>query len=172
MNHTSRFLTSAAAACISTLAIAAGGGGGGSGGQDDSSFFNSQSADPIIRTVRTAIASKNWVAAQTALKTALASNQDNADYHNLYAYVIRKGPSPDMNLVFQHYNEALRIDPKHRGALEYLGEAYLSVNNLAKAKEQLAGLNRLCLFGCEEYTDLKQAVAQYEAGRKISTGSN
>ena len=112
------------------------------------------------------------MAAQATLKTALASNQNNADYHNLYAYVVRKGPSPDMNLVFQHYNEALRIDPKHRGAREYLGEAYLSVNNLAKAKEQLAALDGLCLFGCEEYTDLKQAVAQYEAGRKLSAGSN
>ena len=159
-----RIFLMAASVSVSTLVLGAGSG-------DDTSSSSSKPADPVIGAVRTAIAGKNWVAAQATLKTALASNQNNADYHNLYAYVIRKGPSPDMNLVFQHYDTALRIDPKHRGAREYLGEAYLSVDNLAKAKEQLAALDRLCFFGCEEYTDLKQAIAQYEAGRKPSAGS-
>ena len=59
-------------------------------------------------------------------------------------------------------NEALRIDPKHRAAHEYLGEAYLMSGNLAKAKEHLAQLDRLCTFGCEEYSKLKAAVARAE----------
>ncbi len=63
---------------------------------------------------------------------------------NLYAYSIRKGPNPDMQLVFKHYEEALRLDPKHRGAHEYIGEAYLMVGNPAKAKEHLAALDKLC----------------------------
>ena len=95
------------------------------------------------------------------LKVALASSPNNADLHNLYAYAIRKGPKPDMDLVFKHYAEALRIDPKHRGAHEYIGEAYLMANNLAKAKEHLAALDRLCFFGCTEYTDLKLAIAAH-----------
>jgi DNA-binding SARP family transcriptional activator len=68
--------------------------------------------------------------------------------------------------VFKHYNEALRIDPKHRNAHEYIGEAYLMVNNPAKAKEHLAALDRLCFFSCEEFTDLKKAIAAYEARPK------
>jgi hypothetical protein len=36
------------------------------------------------------------------------------------------------------------------------------VNKLDKAKEHLAGLDRLCFFGCEEYTDLNLAIATYE----------
>jgi DNA-binding SARP family transcriptional activator len=71
-----------------------------------------------------------------------------------------------MDLVFQHYNEALRIDPKHRNAHEYLGEAYLMVDNPAKAKEHLAALDKLCFFGCDEFTDLKKAIAAYEAKQK------
>jgi hypothetical protein len=67
-----------------------------------------------------------------------------------------------MDRVFSHYNEALRLNPKHRGAHEYLGEAYLMTNSLAKAKEQLAALDKLCFFGCEEYSDLKKAIASYE----------
>jgi hypothetical protein len=67
-----------------------------------------------------------------------------------------------MNVVFKHYNQALAIDPKHKGAHEYIGEAYLMVKNVAKAKEHLAQLDKLCFFSCAEYTDLKNAIATYE----------
>ena len=67
-----------------------------------------------------------------------------------------------LDLAFKHYGEALRLDPRHRGAHEYIGEAYLMKGDLAKAKEHLAQLDRLCFFGCTELTDLKQAIAAYE----------
>ncbi len=44
----------------------------------------------------------------------------------------------------------------------YLGEAYLLSGNLPKAKEHLAQLDKLCTFGCEEYTKLKKEIAQFE----------
>ena len=118
--------------------------------------------DPVLEQVAAATAKNDWGEAQATLRQALARNPDNADYHNLYAYSIRKGPNPDMSLVFEHYNEALRIDPDHRGAHEYLGEAYLMLGNVAKAKEHLAVLDKLCLFACDEYTELKKAIADYE----------
>ena len=59
-----------------------------------------------------------------------------------------------------HYREALRLDPKHRGANEYIGEAYVLVGNKAKAQEHLAALERICGKGCEEYQDLARAIAQ------------
>jgi hypothetical protein len=34
--------------------------------------------------------------------------------------------------------------------------------NVAKAKEHLAQLDKLCTFGCQEYTLLKKAVASAE----------
>jgi len=71
-----------------------------------------------------------------------------------------------MDVVFKHYQEALRLDPKHRGAHEYIGEAYVMVGNLAKAKEHLAALNKLCFFSCEEYRDLKKAIEGYESKKK------
>jgi Flp pilus assembly protein TadD len=106
---------------------------------------------------------QDWSGAANVMKDAVAAKPDNADYHNLYAYSLRKSGTQQMDLVFQHYNEALRLDPKHRGAHEYLGEAYLQVGNLAKAKDELAALDKLCLFGCSEYSELKKAVSQYEA---------
>src|SRR6185369_12192386 len=95
-------------------------------------------------------------------REAVARDPRNADYHNLLAYATRKGPNPDMSLVFKHYNEALAINPQHRGAHEYLGEAYLMVGNVAKAKEHLAQLDKICFFSCSEFTELKNAISAYE----------
>jgi tetratricopeptide (TPR) repeat protein len=123
-------------------------------------------SDPVLEQASNATGQKDWARAQAILRDALAANPANADYHNLYAYSIRKSANPDMSLVFKHYNEALRIDPKHRGAHEYIGEAYLMVDNLAKAKEHLGALDKLCFFPCQEYSDLKRAVSAYEGKRK------
>jgi tetratricopeptide (TPR) repeat protein len=122
--------------------------------------------DPVLEQVGKATASQDWPKAQALLKDALSANPGNADYHNLYAYSIRKGASPDMSLVFKHYNEALRLDPRHRGAHEYIGEAYLMVGNLPKAKEHLSSLDKLCFFPCSEFSDLKRAISDYEAKPK------
>ena len=122
--------------------------------------------DPVLEKVSAATARKDWEAAQAALVPALAANPQNASYHNLYAYSIRKGANPDMSLVFKHYNEALRIDPKHKGAHEYIGEAYLMIGNVAKAKEHLAQLDKLCFFSCSEFNDLKKAIAEHEKTAK------
>jgi Flp pilus assembly protein TadD len=121
--------------------------------------------DPVLEQAAAAGERKDWPAAQALLREALAKSPDNADYHNLYAYALRKGANPDMSVVFKHYNEALRLDPKHRGAHEYIGEAYLLVGNPAKAKEHLAQLDKLCFLPCSEYRDLKTAIAEYERKR-------
>jgi tetratricopeptide (TPR) repeat protein len=122
--------------------------------------------DPALEGAAAATARQDWPAAQAILREALARDPGNADYHNLYAYAVRKGARPDMSLVFKHYNEALRLDPKHRGAHEYIGEAYLMVGNLPKAKEHLTQLDKLCFLPCSEYSELKKAVADYESKRR------
>ena len=71
--------------------------------------------------------------------------------------------SPDLDAAERHYNEALRIAPQHRGALEYSGELYLMKGDLASAEKRLAALDKECLFGCEEYTDLKKAIEHFKA---------
>ena len=140
---------------LSTQAFGAGDPGGSSAPED-----------PVIKQANEATGRKDWAAATAILSEALAKSPDNADYHNLYAYALRKGPNPDMDLVFKHYNEALRLQPKSRNAHEYIGEAYLMVGNLGKAKEHLAQLDKLCFFPCSQYSELKEAVADYEAKHK------
>jgi len=140
--------------CASAGAFAAGG--------DSGPSWSAAPADPAIARAQQAIAAKDWAQAAAVMRAAAARQPGNADYHNLYAYALRKGPHPDMKLVFREYEEALRIDPQHRNAHEYIGEAYLQVGNLAKAKQHLAALDRLCFLPCDQYSDLKRAVREYE----------
>ncbi|MGQ0546767.1 MAG: tetratricopeptide repeat protein [Betaproteobacteria bacterium] len=125
--------------------------------------------DAVIERYEAAAAKQDWRVASEGLREALANEPGNARYHNLYAYALRKGPNPDLSLVFKHYNEALKLDPQHRGAHEYIGEAYLMVGNLDKAKEHLAQLDKLCFFPCAEYTMLKKAIADYGAKTAASS---
>ena len=122
--------------------------------------------DPVMERYNLAAARKDWAQAAALLRDAVAAEPSNANYHNLYAYALRKSASPDMNLVFKHYNEALKLDPRHRGAHEYIGEAYLMVGNVGKAKEHLGQLDKLCFFGCTEHAELKKAIGEFEAKRK------
>jgi len=146
--------------CAATCALAAG------GTDTDTPSWSAATEDPAVKSARAALTAGDYANAQTMLKVALAASPGNADLNNLYAYALRKGAKPDMATVFKYYGEALRIDPKHRGANEYIGEAYLMVNDPAKAKEHLAALDRLCFFGCSEYTELKKAIADYELKAK------
>lgn len=121
-------------------------------------------ADPLT-PAREQIAAKKWVAAIDELKKVNAT--DSADWNNLMGYSYRKAKTPDYDAAERYYNEALRLDPKHRGALEYSGELYLMKGDLSKAEERLATLDKVCTFSCAEYRDLKKAVESYKkAGNK------
>jgi tetratricopeptide (TPR) repeat protein len=122
-----------------------------------------------LTTARGFIADKQWASAITELKAV--NDTASADWNNLMGYSLRKAPTPDLAAAERFYNEALRIDPKHRGALEYSGELYLMRGDLAKAEQRLAALDKVCLLPCEEYTDLKKAVARFKAnGNKYVPG--
>jgi tetratricopeptide (TPR) repeat protein len=130
---------------------------------DTGGSSSSMRSDPMMDRYTAASEKQDWKSAAAAMQDALTKDPNNADYHNLYAYSLRRSGTSEMDQVFKHYNEALRLDPKHKGAHEYMGEAYLMLGNVAKAKEHLSALDKLCFFGCSEYTDLKKAIAEHEA---------
>jgi len=119
--------------------------------------------------VRAQIEINNFPGAIEELKRI--NDAGSADWNNLMGYSLRKGPTPDFAGAEKFYNEALRIDPKHLGALEYSGELYLQTGDLARAEQRLAALDKACFFGCPEYTDLKKAVAQYKGGGSKASSS-
>jgi tetratricopeptide (TPR) repeat protein len=114
--------------------------------------------DTELEKAKTAIARKDWAGAQAVLDTYTATNPRSADGFNLLGYSLRNQKKYDDSLVA--YKKALTLDPKHKGAHEYIGIAYIQMGQLDKAKEHLASLDKICTFSCEEYRDLKKAIAQ------------
>ena len=110
-----------------------------------------------------AIAAKNWALAADSFKKVVADNPKNADGYNLLGYSSRWMGKYDE--AFAAYDKALALDPKHKGALEYSGVAYLKVNQKEKAEAQLAKLKAICAT-CEETADLSKALAAYKPPAK------
>src|SRR5262249_59583319 len=100
----------------------------------------------------------------TAFSSAALRDTRNADIQNYLGYAYRQ--TGRLELAFKHYERALQLDPRHRGAHEYIGEAYLMVNDLPKAEEHLTALKKICLLSCEEYRDLRKAIAEYRQRAK------
>ena len=120
-----------------------------------------------ITLAREAIQVKDWKAAIAVLTEAVQVHPGNPELHNLLGYAYRKQATPDLPKSFENYRLALKFDPEHRGANEYIGEAYLMDKNPAKAEEHLAKLKSICgNTTCEEYQDLAKAIAQYKAKNK------
>lgn len=116
------------------------------------------SADaPDLSAVRAKIKAKDWPAAIVDLQAVLNKGTQHADVFNLLGFSLRK--SGDYKQAYTFYRKALEFDPKHKGALEYLGELYVETGQPEKAKETLAELVKLCPAGCEERYDLEQAIA-------------
>lgn len=121
-------------------------------------------SDPTWLTdARASIKSNNY---DQALKQLQSANEVNsADWNNLMGYSLRKKQPPDLAASEKYYQAALKIDPDHRSAIEYYGELLLMKKDLPGAEAMLARLDKACLFGCEEYSDLKASIAKYQ-GKK------
>src|SRR2546430_10811654 len=113
-------------------------------------------ADPDYTSAVNAIKAEKYPAAIPLLEGVVKRDAANADAYNWLAYATRKNGDAAASIPI--YEKALALDPKHKGAHEYIGEAYLVLGNVPKAKEHLAKLDSICFFSCEEYRDLKKAV--------------
>ncbi len=108
-----------------------------------------------------AVEAKDWKKAVDYLSKAAAAEPNNADIQNWLGFANRK--QGNLAAAFNAYNQALKLDPRHKQAHEYIGEAYLLSNDLPKAEQHLAELQKLCTpIPCEEYKDLKRAVDEYK----------
>jgi Tfp pilus assembly protein PilF len=113
---------------------------------------------PDLTATRAKIKAKEWKAAIADLNAMVEQGVQHADVYNLLGFSLRK--SGDTKTAYTFYKKALEFDPNHKGALEYLGELYVETGELAKAREHVAALRKLCPQGCEELEDLEKAVAQ------------
>ena len=115
--------------------------------------------DQDYAAARQAIAAKRWEEAIARLRKAEVRHPDHADLQNDLGYAHRN--LKQFDAAFRHYKRAIELEPRHRGAHEYIGEAYLMVGDVANAEKHLAALRAICLLPCEELTDLEKAFATY-----------
>ena len=103
--------------------------------------------------VRDDIDRTDYWAAISRLNNVISADPRNADAYNLLGFSYRK--IKQFEPAERNYQRALRLDPTHKGALEYMGELYLETGRREKAEELLAVLEKICPGGCEELDDLR-----------------
>jgi len=128
-----------------------------------SSGYDNDAAKPVDVDYKRGydeISNGNYQLAIKSFLKAAKTSPDNPDVYNLLGFSHRK--LDKVEEAFKYYNRALKLNPRHHGANEYIGELYLRTKNLNKAEEHLEVLDDICLFGCEEYDDLKDAIEKYK----------
>lgn len=91
----------------------------------------------------------------------LASHPDQNDVGvlTMTGYATRHLGRVDEALVY--YGKALAHNPRLTNTRQYLGEAYLQKNDVAKAKLELAEIGRICgSIACEDYRALEEEIAK------------
>lgn len=131
-------------------------------------FADPEETDPDLAKVdqdyaagRRAAERKDWAESVRLFERTEKRYPDHADVQNSLGFSYRN--LKQFDLAFKHYQRALELDPRHRGAHEYIGEAYLMTGDLPNAQKHLAALKDICLLPCEELQDLERAIAQYRA---------
>ena len=117
-------------------------------------------ADPNFTAAQAAIEDEDFPAAVAYLTKVVGESPKDADVQNLLGYSYRK--LGDLDNAVVHYSAALEIDPKHKNAHEYIGEAYLELGDLESAEIHLKALDKICLFSCAAYRELKRAIKAYK----------
>jgi tetratricopeptide (TPR) repeat protein len=116
--------------------------------------------DPEFAAGKKALVAEDWDAAIATLKSAALRDPRNADIQNYIGYAYRR--LRQLGPAIGHYQQAVMLNPRHRSAHEHLGEASLVLGDPTAAEQHLAALEDICLIGCDEYDDLKRAIAAYK----------
>jgi len=115
----------------------------------------------------------DWQAVIEHMAAVIELRPWDAEAYNLSGHAYRKLGDYERALVL--YDKALELNPHHRGALEYLGEAYLELDRpddaqallerLATACRRIATAGQDWRAECEEWQDLRTAYDAYRADR-------
>ena len=139
--------------------------GGGSSSSSSSSSYSSSSDDsgPYMaanrfKEVNKLINLEKFAEAHRKLKTLKKVNTDEADRLNLLGFTARK--SGDLAAAGEYYQQALALNPKHTGALEYQGELFIQLGKIELAKANLAKIDKICWLPCNAERDLKKAIEE------------
>lgn len=124
----------------------------------DGFHIDSNRADQAYLTAVALINQGNYQTALNSLSEASRVFGPHPDILTYQGFANRKMGNKDVAL--EYYQAALSIQDDHRGANEYLGEYYVEIGDLSKAKQQLVKLEKICSFGCEEAQELRRWIAE------------
>ena len=94
-----------------------------------------------------------------SLKKFLEKNENSADAWNYLGYSERKIGLYDDSM--KSYKNALKINKKHLGALEYQGELFVLLGDLKNAKKNLKKIGKYCGLDCAEYLELQEVIEKF-----------
>lgn len=112
--------------------------------------------DPDYERAVALIWVEKYAEAEPLLHAVLKRTPNDPDAWNYLGFVSRK--LKRFEAAESHYANALRLDPEHLQAMEYLGELYLETKRAAEAKELLRQLTALCPAECEARDQLAAAI--------------
>jgi cytochrome c-type biogenesis protein CcmH/NrfG len=112
----------------------------------------------LLKQGEAAFAAGNYLAADDALETALA-----VDPRNRAAFVAMARVAIKQKLFGQAIrltNRAIALEPTDRDAIAVQGEAMVELGAVARAKDNLAKLQKLCAAGCPQVAVLGAHIAR------------
>ena len=133
------------------------------GGGSDNSTNNVTKSSYYYEALKL-IKNKSYEPAIDSLLSAEKMSKNDPDIYNYLGYSFRKINNLDKAAFY--YDKALSLSPKHKGALEYQGEMFLTLGQLEKAEDNLKKLEKICFLGCEEEKMLKESISKYKQGKK------
>lgn len=105
-------------------------------------YPNASAEDRDFQAAVSAVEHEDWDSAIDALEKFIERRPFDDDAHTLLGYAYRKRGDYDASI--DSYRHALGLNPHHRGALEYLGEAYLELGYRQRAMAMLDRLAAVC----------------------------
>ena len=128
-----------------------------------SSSDNSDRYAPTSRfkEINKLIKLEKFAEAHTMLKGLKKINTDEADRLNLLGFTARK--SGNLTAAADFYEQALALNPRHTGALEYQGELFIQLGKIELAKANLEKIDKICWLPCNAERDLKKAIEKSTA---------
>lgn len=133
----------------------------GAASADSGGFGSYQSASRSseYRSAAKMVEARRYSEAIPLLRNVTAKEPDNTDAFNLLGFSLRK--TGDLERSGGAYRRALSLDPRHLNALEYQGELYLMLGDVAAAEANLAQISKQCLFTCAQERALEAAIAEW-----------
>ena len=124
-----------------------------SSSSDDSGPYSPTSR---FKDINKLIKLEKFAEAHKMLKSLKKVITDEADRLNLLGFTARK--SGDLDAAGDYYQQALTLNPRHTGALEYQGELFIQLGKIELAKANLAKIDKICWLPCNAERELKKAI--------------